>query len=71
MITIKLKALMDKHELSQRELSRKTGIRQTTIGDYYNNKCKHISINNLDVLCDYFNCNVEDLITFSSNKKEG
>lgn len=62
MVNFKLKELMEKHNIGQRELSRKTGIRQATIGDYVNNKAKHIGVENLDILCNYFNCEVEDII---------
>lgn len=63
MVKFKLKELMEKHNnIGQRELSRETGIRQATIGDYVNNKAKHISVENLDILCTYFNCEVEDIV---------
>ncbi|MDB2071404.1 helix-turn-helix transcriptional regulator [Clostridium paraputrificum] len=64
MIKFKLKKLMDDNNIGQRELSRITGIRQSTIGDYYNNTFKHISKENLDKLCKYFNCQVDDIIEY-------
>lgn len=64
MIIIKLKELMESKGIGQRELSRLTGIRQSTIGDYVNNKAKHISIENLDILCKYFKCRSEDIVFY-------
>lgn len=68
MITFKLKELMEIHNIGQRELSRETGIRQATIGDYVNNKAKHISVENLDILCNYFNCEVEDIVEHEKSR---
>lgn len=62
MIIFKLKELMEAREVGQRELSRQTGIRQATISDYVNNKVKHINTETLDILCDYFKCNIEDIL---------
>lgn len=64
MIIFKLKELMETQAIGQRELSRRTGIRQATISDYVNNKAKHINTENLDILCIYFKCNVQDIIEF-------
>lgn len=64
MIKMKLKDIMIKNNIGQRELSRITGIRQSTIGDYCNDTYKHISKENLDKLCKYFNCKVDDIIEY-------
>lgn len=55
---------MDARNIGQRELSRSVDIRQATIGDYYNNKAKHISIENLDKLCKFFDCKSEYIIEY-------
>lgn len=64
MIIIKLKQIMESKGISQRELSRETGIRQATIGDYVNNKAKHIGIENLNILCKFFECKAEDIVEY-------
>lgn len=64
MVIFKLKELLETHGIGQRELSRETGIRQATISDYVNNKAKHISVENLDILCKFFKCNTEDIIKY-------
>ena len=63
MVVLKLKELMLKENIGQRELSRITGIRQGTISDYCNNNFKLINKEHIDTLCLYFNCNVSDLMT--------
>lgn len=64
MVIFKLNELLEKHNIGQRELSRETGIRQATISDYVNNKAKHISVENLDILCKFFSCKAEDIIEY-------
>lgn len=70
MIIFKLKELLERHNIGQRELSRNTGVRQATIGDYVNNKAKHISVENLDILCKYFKCKSDDIIEYVEDKQE-
>lgn len=62
MIYFNLKEIMKEHDIGHRELSRETGIRQGTIGDYVNNTFKMINRNHLDILCNFFNCDISDLI---------
>ena len=56
MVIFKLNKLLEKHNIGQRELSRETGI--------INNKAKHISVENLDILCKFFSCKAEDIIEY-------
>lgn len=62
MIHLKLKEIMEEHNIGQRELSRQTGIRQGTISDYVNNTFKMINKEHLEILCDFFNCELNDLV---------
>ena len=61
MVIFKLNKLLEKENIE-------TGIRQATISDYVNNKAKHISIENLDILCKFFSCNAEDVIEYIEEK---
>lgn len=63
-IKIKLRILMAERNIKQKELSTATGIRPNTISDMMNDTYKHISKENLDKLCKYFNCKVEDIIEY-------
>jgi putative transcriptional regulator len=69
MIHLKLKEIMEEHNIGQRELSRQTGIRQGTIGDYANNTFKMINKEHLEILCDFFDCDINDLVERKKLKK--
>lgn len=69
MIHLKLKDIMEEHNIGQRELSRQTGIRQGTISDYVNNTFKMINKEHLEILCDFFNCDLNDLVERRKLKK--
>lgn len=64
MVKMKLHILLDKHRISQRELSIETGIRYATINSYVNNSNRHIVKDHLNVLCLFFNCDISDLIEY-------
>lgn len=71
MIKCRLKILLAEHDMTQKELSEKTGIRLASIGDMCNNKAKHIPIETIDKICELFNCGVEDLfIRINSEKRK-
>lgn len=69
MIHLKLKEIMEEHNISQRELSRQTGIRQGTISDYVNNSFKMINKEHLEILCDFFDCDVNRLVERNKIRK--
>ena len=58
MIKCRLKVLLAEHDMTQKELAAKTGIRITTVSDMCNNKSKHIPLDTLDILCNFFNCEI-------------
>ena len=69
MIKMKLHIKLAEFRMTQKELSEKTVIRLPTISAYCNHSNKHIVKEHLDIFCELFNCNVEDLIEY--NKKDG
>ena len=69
MIHLNLKEIMEEHNIGQRELSRQTGIRQGTISDYVNNTFKMINKEHLEILCDFFECELNDLVERKKLKK--
>ncbi|MGL6184696.1 MAG: helix-turn-helix domain-containing protein [Clostridium chrysemydis] len=64
MVQCKLHILIAKHRISQKELSEKTGIRRPTIGEYCRDTFKTISREHIDILCNFFNCKIDDLIEY-------
>lgn len=69
MIKSRLKILLAEHDMSQKELAEKTGIRPSTISDICNSKMKHIPVNILNDLCKLFSCQVGDLFQYIDNEK--
>ena len=55
---------MAERDISQKELSDKTGIRQATISDICTGKQKHIPLTVLDSLCEYFDCQISDIFLY-------
>ena len=68
MIIINLSRILYKNDISQRELSKATGIRSATIGAYYHGTIKRINVEDLDKICDALDIEVGELIT---RKKTG
>lgn len=65
MIKCNLKTLRFNHnELSQDELSNQTQIRKQTISDMETGKTKTFSAKNLNALCNFFKCNISDILTY-------
>jgi putative transcriptional regulator len=69
MVKMKLHILLEKHRLSQRTLAQETGIGYATINGYTSNTFKHIVRSHVDILCNYFNCEITDLIEYSKGNK--
>lgn len=62
--------LLAKYKLNQSEFARETGISQPTINNLYHNKLLRIDIRTLERICNYFNCGIDDLLTFVEEKEK-
>lgn len=62
MIRIYLSRLLGERRLTQKDLSRKTGIRIATINEYYNELTDRINLAHLDKICEVLECELTDLI---------
>lgn len=73
MIKIHLSRLLGERRLTQADLARKTGIRPSTIGDYYHELAERINLEHLDLICETLNCNISDILEYiptrNRNKK--
>lgn len=67
MVKMRLHVLLAENRMTQKELSQATGIRQATISAYASDNCKHIVKEHIDVLCNYFNCDITDLIQYKKD----
>ena len=63
MIKCRLKVLLAEHDITQKELGLKTGIRIPTINAMCNNKIKQIPVEALDKICSLFKCQPNDVFT--------
>jgi putative transcriptional regulator len=70
LIKIHLSRILGEHRLTQAELARKTGIRPSTIGDYYHELSDRINLNHFDLLCETLNCSISDLLEYIPKKNE-
>lgn len=61
-IIIKLDDLLDKQNMSQHGLSRKTGVRQPNIIAMCRNQSKRIPLDNLSSICEVLECDITDVL---------
>ncbi|SER08962.1 putative transcriptional regulator [Gracilibacillus ureilyticus] len=66
MIKVKLKELMDKHDMTTSDLVRKSNneLHRNTISNLLNDKVKGIQFETLEHLCHIFKCQTVDIIEF-------
>lgn len=61
-IELKLQSLLAEKNISQRLLSKETGVRLATINNMCKNEIKHIPIDNLAKICEFLNCEITDIL---------
>jgi len=64
MIRILLSTELGKRRWSQADLARKTGIRASTIGDYYNELTDRINFRHFELICKALDCDLTDLLVY-------
>ncbi len=69
MIKITLSSLCGEYRVKQSELSRLTNIRANTINDLYNELTDRVSLDQLDTICDFFGCELKDILKWEKNKE--
>ena len=71
MIRILLSARLGELRWTQADLARKTGIRASTIGDYYNEMTDRVSLRHLERICSALECDLPDLLAIVPEKEDG
>ncbi|MGM0807476.1 MAG: helix-turn-helix domain-containing protein [Bacillota bacterium] len=61
-VIIKLDQELKKHNMSQRELSKLTGIRQPSINEMCRNQTSRIPLDNLAKICEVLRCEISDIL---------
>lgn len=69
MIEFLLHYRMADHRINQRELAKATGIGKNSINRYFNNQSSKITVEHLDILCKYFDCEIQDIIRYVPDNK--
>lgn len=65
----KIKELLEKNKMSRYKLEQYTSLSYRRINDYYFNRVEFIKVEELEELCNLFNCNTQDIVEFKKNKK--
>lgn len=71
MVKLNLQHILQDKNITQKELSRLTGIRPSTICDICNNNADFIKLDNLDRICSALGCGVEDIVSFAPSANRG
>ena len=67
MVRMKLHLLLSERKMTQQELAYATGIRASTLSNYYNDSYKHLVKEHIDLICSFFDCEITDLIEYRKN----
>lgn len=70
-VIIILRETLNLHGISERELSRLTGIRQPSINDLCNNQAKHLPLENLAAICGALNVGINAVLKLVDESEDG
>ena len=68
MIRILLSSRLGDRKWTQADLSRKTGIRPTTINELYHEMVDRVNLDHLDLICEALDCSLDEFIVRVPNK---
>lgn len=63
MIRITLSTKLGELRWSQADLARATGIRPSTINEYYHDIAERVNLEHLDLICEALGCDLSEIIT--------
>ena len=69
MIKIVLSRKLGELRLKQADLQRATGIRPSTISDWYNDVKYSIDLEHLDLICEALDCEISDILVREPNRE--
>jgi len=70
MIRILLSTRLGERRWTQADLARATGIRPSTINDYYHEIADRVNLEHLDLICEALDCDLSDLIIREPNTEK-
>ncbi len=68
MVRIYLSRILGERRMSQKELSKLTGIRPNTISEWYNEIAVSLKLEHIDRICEVLGCQINELIEVIPNK---
>ena len=68
MIRILLSKKLGELRWTQADLARKTGIRPSTINDYYNEMAERMNLEHLDLICEALECELTEILVREPNR---
>lgn len=69
MIRILLSARLGEKRVNQAELAKMVNIRPNTVNDLYHNLADRVSLETLDLICEYLEISLSDLLEWTPNKE--
>lgn len=70
MIKIHLSRILGEKRWTQADLARKTGIRPSTIGDYYHELAERVNLDYLSLICEALDCQISDILEYIPDDKK-
>lgn len=70
MIIFKVKELLEKNKISRYKLRQYTDLSYVRVNDYYFNRVKSIKVDELEQLCDVFDCDIQDIMEVKKEKRK-
>lgn len=70
MIKFKVKVLLAMHDMTQKELAERTGIRPPTVSAICTGTVKHLPVDALDKICRVLDCQPGDLLEYVKEARE-
>lgn len=69
-VVIKLDQILERANMTQRELARKTGIRVPSINEMYHNQTVRLPLDNLAKICEVLECEITDILKLEKEQSE-
>jgi len=70
-IKFKVKVMLAKREMTQKELAERTGIRPPTVSAICTGAVKHLPVDALNKICEVLDCQPADLIEYVPVNEKG
>lgn len=70
MIKIHLSRLLGEKRWTQKDLAEATGIRPSTINEWYHEFVSRLNVEHIDKICEALDCDVTDLLEYIPNERK-